>query len=444
MKHWKLALVTLLALITALALGAACAEAAEFTYTPDDDLLLCEWEGIKIWLPGKQSDESFFYSYGVNPGEDYYWSFFNLFEVRIDNETDQEYEIHYSCEIDGYAMRQEGSFPGNDFIPANESSWSISIFGTASEMAEANGLSGSEVRNIINNAKVVVLDLSICTLTDEDESFTTLHDFDPIAIRFQSESSEAIETPADVESSADIESLYGTWIFHSRLDADGTTYDETAFIEEGYKPEELKYILGPGYLVYEETGQYFSDHYGFKDIDGVQMKAFGEWQLSNDGQRLTLSSNMTIAEQLSYAKENGHEYTPPTFLIHSDDNDLITMEGPKATVTYKRAAAYDPSLDALYAQGNDDEATAEAQEAPAEAVEAEAPEQTDSPGEVHKDKATVKAAQQALNEAGYDCGTPDGVAGKNTKSAISSYQTDKGLTVTGTVTDELLASLGLN
>ena len=61
----------------------------------------------------------------------------------------------------------------------------------------------------------------------------------------------------------------------------------------------------------------------------------------------------------------------------------------------------------------------------------------------YTDKETVKATQQALNDAGYNCGTPDGVAGKNTKKAISSYQSDHGLNATGTVTHELLVSLGL-
>jgi len=61
----------------------------------------------------------------------------------------------------------------------------------------------------------------------------------------------------------------------------------------------------------------------------------------------------------------------------------------------------------------------------------------------YRDKETIKAVQQALNESGYSCGSPDGVAGKNTKNAIRSYQTDKGLTVTGTVTHELLVSLGI-
>ena len=51
--------------------------------------------------------------------------------------------------------------------------------------------------------------------------------------------------------------------------------------------------------------------------------------------------------------------------------------------------------------------------------------------------------QQALNEAGYNCGTPDGLIGGKTTEAITAYQTAKGITVNGLVTDELLQSLGV-
>lgn len=70
------------------------------------------------------------------------------------------------------------------------------------------------------------------------------------------------------------------------------------------------------------------------------------------------------------------------------------------------------------------------------------PEQTKAPVE-YKDATTIKIVQQALNDAGYNCGTPDGVAGSGTSSAITQYQTDKGLSVNGLVTDELVQSLGV-
>ena len=58
--------------------------------------------------------------------------------------------------------------------------------------------------------------------------------------------------------------------------------------------------------------------------------------------------------------------------------------------------------------------------------------------EVYKDKPTVKAVQQALNDAGYNCGTPDGSAGKKTRATIESYRADKGLEVTCKIDDDLL------
>lgn len=61
----------------------------------------------------------------------------------------------------------------------------------------------------------------------------------------------------------------------------------------------------------------------------------------------------------------------------------------------------------------------------------------------YTDRETVQAVQQALNDAGYDCGTPDGLAGKKTRAAITAYQQDHGLTVTGTATYELLDALGI-
>ena len=61
----------------------------------------------------------------------------------------------------------------------------------------------------------------------------------------------------------------------------------------------------------------------------------------------------------------------------------------------------------------------------------------------YSDSATIKVVQQVLNSAGYNCGTPDGVAGGKTTEAITKYETDKGITVNGVITDELLNSLNI-
>lgn len=57
-------------------------------------------------------------------------------------------------------------------------------------------------------------------------------------------------------------------------------------------------------------------------------------------------------------------------------------------------------------------------------------------------KEDVSYVQTILNSIGYNCGTPDGIVGSNTKKAILQYQKDNGLFASGEVDDELLKSLG--
>lgn len=54
----------------------------------------------------------------------------------------------------------------------------------------------------------------------------------------------------------------------------------------------------------------------------------------------------------------------------------------------------------------------------------------------------VKALQLALNEAGVDAGSPDGIFGKNTQTAVKKYQKLKGLTVDGIVGKKTVEALG--
>lgn len=51
--------------------------------------------------------------------------------------------------------------------------------------------------------------------------------------------------------------------------------------------------------------------------------------------------------------------------------------------------------------------------------------------------------QSALDREGYDPGPVDGIIGSSTRDAISEYQADHGLAVTGTINSALLQSLGL-
>ncbi|MCI5078646.1 peptidoglycan-binding protein [Oricola sp.] len=56
-------------------------------------------------------------------------------------------------------------------------------------------------------------------------------------------------------------------------------------------------------------------------------------------------------------------------------------------------------------------------------------------------KSDVAAVQRALNEAGFNSGVADGIAGRRTRAAISAYQEANGLPVTGAIDAALLESL---
>ncbi len=57
---------------------------------------------------------------------------------------------------------------------------------------------------------------------------------------------------------------------------------------------------------------------------------------------------------------------------------------------------------------------------------------------------TVRNAQLALNEKGYDVGKVDGQFGPNTQSAVRRFQAEKGLAQSGRLDTATLAALGVN
>ena len=59
------------------------------------------------------------------------------------------------------------------------------------------------------------------------------------------------------------------------------------------------------------------------------------------------------------------------------------------------------------------------------------------------DSATIRSVQQALTDAGYNCGPIDGIAGPKTAAGIKAYQSDKGFEVSGEISDELVEALGI-
>jgi len=59
------------------------------------------------------------------------------------------------------------------------------------------------------------------------------------------------------------------------------------------------------------------------------------------------------------------------------------------------------------------------------------------------DYQTAAAVQDALAQEGYYNGPIDGIVGPGTRAAISNYQADSGLIITGMIDDSLVRSLGL-
>jgi phage tail tape-measure protein len=62
----------------------------------------------------------------------------------------------------------------------------------------------------------------------------------------------------------------------------------------------------------------------------------------------------------------------------------------------------------------------------------------------HATDSTVRKAQAALNDEGYDAGTVDGRFGPNTESTVRRFQATSGLTESGTLDSSTLSALGVN
>lgn len=61
----------------------------------------------------------------------------------------------------------------------------------------------------------------------------------------------------------------------------------------------------------------------------------------------------------------------------------------------------------------------------------------------YNSKEVIQSVQQALNEAGFNCGTPDGVAGTKTAEAISQFRANQSLPAGTEIDSQLCQALGL-
>ena len=178
-----------------------------------------------------------------------------------------------------------------------------------------------------------------------------------------------------------------------------------------------------------------------KDFSKAGIDDFEKWELT-----LTLYKDDTevSSKTLNIAKE--------VFENEENTSDIDNIEEKSDTEESEKSETVDANVEELQTENaelkesrneSDTETTQEETTPAADAEVTEAPTENTQPDTEYKDATTIRIVQQALNEAGYNCGTPDGLIGGKTTEAITAYQTQKGISVNGLVTDELLQSLGV-
>jgi peptidoglycan hydrolase-like protein with peptidoglycan-binding domain len=69
--------------------------------------------------------------------------------------------------------------------------------------------------------------------------------------------------------------------------------------------------------------------------------------------------------------------------------------------------------------------------------------QASSGAAMQQDESSVKQAQQALNDKGFNVGTPDGIAGPKTQAAVRKFQQQQNIGASGQLDQQTLAALGI-
>ena len=176
----------------------------------------------------------------------------------------------------------------------------------------------------------------------------------------------------------------------------------------------------------------FEDEENASDTNDVEEKSNSE---ESEGIE-TIDVNVQELQTENAELKEKNEELESKYNDLKDENESLKKKNKKLKKQVKE-------LQASQSESNT-ETTEQEETTPApEAEETEVSEEATTPVTEYQDATTIRIVQQALNEAGYNCGTPDGVAGGKTTEAITSYQTAKGITVNGLVTDELLQSLGV-
>ena len=510
-KHIALLLASLMAL-SLLAFGVALAEsenAVDLYYTPGEDLLLVERDGVTVWLKGRQSTE-----FGTYNEE---WEFFHWYTLLVKNDTDTDFYILSNVWVDGVGA-DSSVYYGFDAHSSNEMEYHIPSWGIGEDEQAA--------WSALNNAETLTLELSF--IPDSEDNDAALFEAQRVNIHFASpeeaESDDSPDQASAAEAETPLAAYAGVWKLSTIFDIkdvvhyeperllsdpascdllitsdhlnsiglgisgsatldgnvitvtqkDGRTVALTIGNEESDQHKNnIWYLLQdnlyaiyqfeekPKFRIEDLLGTWMPEYYITLDENGdvADVKDTGDVTIGGwtviEPDRIVFAVNdekVFFLPDVRMYESRGQYYLiayredDPEPLILSVSDGFKDSLGDTVILHEQGDGSQVVSLRTDEVVEIPEEGTTASDEIPeAETAASDAPdgESAIGPGEVHKDKETVKAAQQALNDAGYDCGTPDGVAGKKTKKAISDYQTDKGLTVTGTVTDETLAALGL-
>lgn len=229
----------------------------------------------------------------------------------------------------------------------------------------------------------------------------------------------------------------------SLLDDDGISaefYDVSTTSKDGY---EFSAEMNPG-----EKKRVALPFFVPKDTKNVTVKIDSKYEISQelgveDSEKQEAEqdqNNSELQEQIETLKNENSSLKEENAKLKKENKKLkseknTSKKEKKSKETAKETPTPEPT-EAPAEETPTPEATT-----PEPATEAEAP--ATQPVVEYKDATTVRIVQQTLNNVGYNCGNPDGVPGGKTTEAITKYQTDKGITVNGLVTDELLQSLNI-
>lgn len=359
MNKMFIRLVSALTVLAMLLTGAAClaeaAEPAQLYFTPGEDLLLGEAEGVKVWLEGAQDSDAH--------------------AVRVENQGDRSVYL---------GMR----------VAAGDRDTGFRIYGTAIGPDASETFSFDLPRDdrgrAFGGSPSASVFVTICGDTGGEEK---LADFGEIIVRY-----DGGQPASDAATQAfTLDDFLGEWRLYIVALVENGEVGTTAFVDDlGDAAPKMTFAITP---------------------DQVTLASGSEDPLVMDSVEIKTDENS--GENYLAASDGGEGYV---------DLSMTTIDGENYIHLYTNGTL-------LYFKRTDAPATPD--DGSTETGE------TPDPGRVYTDRDTVQKVQQALNDAGYSCGTPDGVAGKKTVAAITQYQTDKGLTATGTVTDELLSALGL-